>query len=164
MTTISRSRLLGGTVAGLAAAATLLVTAGPASACSCLPRSVCERVAASDTVFVATPVSRTVAGGTATYTVTVTKVYKGTVAPVAFVRTPADSAACGENFTLRTPYVIFGHRTSRFSVTTNLCDGDAPRASFSAADIRQIIKCASGPHAAPAPAGPGTHACRRAKA
>jgi hypothetical protein len=159
MTTISRLRLLGGIAVGLAAA--VLLTAGPASACSCLPRSLCERVAASNAVFVATPLSRTVMGGTATYAVTVTTVYKGTVAPVTFVRTPTDSGACGVNFTLGTPYVIFGHSTSPLAVTTNLCDGDAPRTSFTPADIREIIRCA---HLGTVPSGSATAACRQAKA
>jgi hypothetical protein len=72
--------------------------------------------------------------------------------------------ATGQGFTLRTPYVIFGHGTSPLAVITNSCDGDAPRASFSPADIRQIVSCASAAHITTAPAGSATRACRRVKA
>lgn len=93
----------------------LLVTAGPATACTCaVGRSDAERAARADAVFVGTPVSKPIrfdAGG-AVWTFEVSRVYKGAVAKRQEIVIPGGGqAGCGISFPGRGPFLVFAHKS-----------------------------------------------------
>lgn len=117
--------------------------AQPADGCTCLNRTLCQKVHDADVVFEATPLDKTIIAGEATFRVIVGTVYKGVVPPVAVVQSRASISACGVVLQPHTPYLVFGTITPSLTIMTNACSGTEPRADFSAADIQQITQCAA---------------------
>lgn len=147
---LGRRGVLWSGLLALAVLVGLTTSAGAAAACVCVKRTLCEKVQAADVVFEATPTDRTTIDGSVTYTVTPGTVYKGIVLPGTVVQ-PRFST-CGIDLRLGTPYIVFGTSTSPITVATNSCSGTAPEASFTAADIQQIKRCAATARTAKSPA------------
>lgn len=109
-------------------AGTLIVTAGPAAACSCARLTPKQRVAAAAAVFTATAtevrlVEPMEGGGKVTATLRADQVYKGEVGRVAEVSTRAQGPACGFAFRTGERYLIFAH-ADRDALTTSSCSGN----------------------------------------
>lgn len=103
----------------------------PAHACSCAAVSYDEHFAYADAVF--DGISQGFVGNenTSTYEFKVMETFKGSVPDPAFVRTPFQSAACGDSFEKDIAYRVFVKKDGD-NLTTNLCAGniksaDAPK-------------------------------------
>jgi hypothetical protein len=116
----------------------LLVTAGPAAACSCGQQSQAQAAAQADAVFVGRLVDRVdppqrpmmSSSDPATLTFDVSRVYKGTVTARQEIVTAMSGASCGLELTGEGPFVVFGQRLSyeRYQLepgqyAANLCGG-----------------------------------------
>lgn len=109
-------------------AGTLVITAGPAAACSCARLTPRQRVAEAAAVFTATatevrliePVDH---GGKVTATLRADQVYKGEVGRVAEVSTRAQGPACGFPFRTGERYLIFAGADGD-ALTTSSCSGN----------------------------------------
>lgn len=118
-------------VVALFAAVVFFGRSAPAHACSCLPATYEEHFAKADAVF--DGITQGFVGNevASTYEFKVMETFKGSVPDPAFVRTPKDSAACGDSFTKDVAYRLFV-RKENGELTTNLCMGniksaDAPK-------------------------------------
>jgi hypothetical protein len=94
----------------LAPCAVVVLTGAPAiAACPALSTNLQQRTMGADAIFTGTVVSRAVSGNTATFTVDVDRIYKGTVAAAeATVSTDVRARACGlPGLVAGTAYVFF---------------------------------------------------------
>lgn len=103
----------------------------PAHACSCLAQTYEQHFANADAVF--DGITKDFVGNevASTYQFQVMETFKGSVTNPAYVRTPKDSAACGDNFEVGVAYRLFVKKEGN-DLTTNLCMGnikssDAPK-------------------------------------
>lgn len=138
-------------VAGWLAAATTLDTA-PVGACSCVPNSRTEQIAAATDVFLAqvaavptpTPSPSAAAAGSGAavgpdtvlkgFILEVSELLKRSAQGRVEVFTPSDAAACGVPFEIGEAYLVFARRTE-LGLQTDLCRGNVSGASLeSAAD------------------------------
>ncbi len=98
----------------------LLVTAGPAAACSCAVASEPEHAANADAIFVGTLVDRVdppqdgmwSSADPAVLTFDVSAVYKGTVRARQQVVTPMSGASCGLELNGTGPFLVFGREAA----------------------------------------------------
>ncbi|MDP1794134.1 MAG: hypothetical protein Q8K63_08350, partial [Acidimicrobiales bacterium] len=115
----------------LFAAAVFFGRGVPAHACSCLPATYDEHFAKADAVFDGITKDKVGNDVASTYQFQVVDQLKGSVPNPASVRTPANSAACGDNFEKDVAYRLFVRKEGN-DLTTNLCMGnikttDAPK-------------------------------------
>lgn len=112
-------------------AAVFFAAAPPAQACSCMPATYEQHFANADAVFDGITEDKVGNAVASTYRFKVMETFKGSVPDPAYVRTPVDSAACGENFEKDVAYRLFVRKEGN-ELTTNLCMGnirssDAPK-------------------------------------
>ncbi len=153
----------------LAVPVALVLTAGPAHACSCAPRTFPEQVASADAVLTGTATSREDPAGSGDavssassirWGFAVDTVHRGDLAARVTVVAAMSGASCGIAFTPGVRYVVVGMRDPVGDVETGLCTGTAPVAALSPADLaalgpgRPVPPPAALPPAAPAPAAP----------
>lgn len=128
--------LLSGTVA--------VLTAGPASACSCATIGTpTEAVSRASGVFVARATDKLSDGTSDIYEFSVSTVYKGDVGTRTTVRTPADGASCGAEYRVGDEYLLFVGRTRGIHSTweASLCSPGAGGAF----DVRAVTEQVYGP-------------------
>jgi hypothetical protein len=131
-----------------------VLTAGPATACSCVASTLADDYAGADVVFAGRVVADggevTDSAAIVTVVFDVTDVRKGQVGQRAEVRTAASDASCGLGLGTGEQAVIFAQSTGGGSLRADLCGGVAPIDKLSrlprAAD-------ASGPHGLAGTAG-----------
>ena len=127
----------------LALAAVTMSAPTPPTTCTCAMKTLCEKTRAADVIFEATPLSETTDGGRTTYTVSIGTIYKGSVAAGATVQSRASATLCGVHLQDHVPYIVFGSTASPLTVITNTCSGTTQVTNFSAADVQQIVDCAT---------------------
>ncbi len=153
----------------LAVPLALVLTAGPAHACSCVTRAFPEQVAGADAVLTGTATSREDPAGSGTggssassirWEFAVDTVHRGDLGARVTVVAAMSEASCGIAFTPGVRYVVVGTRDLIGDVETGLCTGTAPVAALSPADLaalgpgRPVTPPAAHPPAAPPPAVP----------
>ena len=109
-------------LAACLAATMIPVTAGPASACTCVPASPEEHADYARVVFTGRVLTIEREEFEHTVRFRVTKLYKGHVDRRVTVVTASNSAACGCSFREGGKYTVFGRRRSE-PFSTNLCSG-----------------------------------------
>lgn len=153
----------------LAVPVALVLSAGPAHACSCAGRAFPEQLAAADAVLAGTATSREDPAGSGTggssassirWEFAVDTVHRGDLGARVTVVAAAGEAACGIAFTPGVRYVVVGTRDVTGEVGTGLCTGTAPIAALSPADLaalgpsRPVSPPTAPPSAVPPPTGP----------
>lgn len=134
------ARLLTGLVAGLLAAAGLvLVTQAPAAACTCRPATLPQQTQRADVVFTGTVDEVTKSGGSLEYAVTATRSFKGEVAHDVVVRTPTGRTACGLGRISPGSDYLFLARGDEAPYSVNRCDGSSPGSPERTGRIEQIL-------------------------
>lgn len=155
----TRTRSLGAaTVAAVLAAVVLTFGPGaqPASACSCMAQSDAEHFAQADVVFRGTligyqpppPSPVMFSGAPATWTFSVSEVYKGDAAPTQPVISAVDGATCGLEIPHQGEYVVFAGRAPEGHLHASLCGGTRSTAAG------PLTVVAPAPAATPAPPVP----------
>lgn len=136
----------------LALATTSLVMFGsaPAFACSCALATPAEYADRADAVFAGTITAtdggdRNDPGGTVTYTVDVTDVYEGEVAPEVHVLTSASSTACGAIGLPEGEPLMFFAAAPDDALTITSCGGTGPATQVMVDDVVGV----NGPGTAP---------------
>ena len=94
----------------------------PAWACTCIARSTTEHFDAATVVFTGSVSAVETGVDEVEVTLAALGLYKGEVAPVQPVRTPADSAGCGVAFVPGARYTVFATRGTE-GLRTDLCSG-----------------------------------------
>lgn len=156
----------------LAVPLALVLTAGPAHACSCVTRAFPEQLAGADAVLTGTATSREDPTGSAEavssassirWGFAVDSVHRGDLGARVTVSAAMSEASCGITFVPGVRYVVLGTRDVIGDVATGLCTGTAPVATLSPADLaalgpgRPATPPAGPPPAAP-PGGAGEQA------
>lgn len=149
----------------LAVPVALVLTAGPAHACSCASRTFPEQVASADAVLTGTATSREDPAGSGDavssassirWEFAVDTVHRGDLGARVTVVAAMSGASCGIAFTPGVRYLVVGTRNLVGDVETGLCTGTAPVAALSPTDLaalgpgRPVPPPAALPPAAPA--------------
>jgi hypothetical protein len=125
----------------------LVLTAGPAHACSCVARAFPEQLAVADAVLTGTAVSREDPAGSGPvvssarsvrWGFSVDAVHRGDLGARVTVVAAAGEASCGIAFTPGVRYVVVGTRDVTGDVRTGLCTGTAQVTTLSPADLAAI--------------------------
>ncbi len=118
-------RLLG---VALVVGAALIVTAGPASACSCATRTDTQAFVTAQAVFSATLVEVRTPGGDVfssadpeRFVFDVSRVYKGDVRAKQTVVTARGGASCGLEISGSGPFLVYADTQGDGELTANLC-------------------------------------------
>ncbi len=160
-------------------AASALIAAPPASACSCVPQTTAQHLERADAVFTARLVSReefrgSVLGGAdaALHVFAVDTVVKGTAHREQGVLSPASGASCGLELVGDGPFVVFATRSADLGggdplptladgqYAALLCGGTGPATPGLLAELDALAPAAATPAPLPGsagttPAGPG---------
>lgn len=123
---------------------TMLATAPPAFACSCVSSDLVDQLARHEVVFAGTvtavgePRDGGYPGGTdVEWEFQVDAVHRGTVGAQQSVSSPQSSASCGYEFVVGRTYLVVGSEHEG-ALRTGLCEGTAELSDLSAADLELL--------------------------